>query len=290
MEVLLQSLANGITLGGLYALVAVGMTLIFGVMRIINLFHGELVMVGMFIAFALLEFLRIDPLMATPFVALAMFALGLLMYRCLLHPIRHQPHMNQAILTMGVSIVLFTSFQYAFTSNYRPVRTPSTDIIVNLGAITTNLHYLLSLVAILVITFLLYLLLMRTDVGRAIRASAADPNTALLMGIDVNMISMVTFGIGSAAAGAAASLLLPIYTLYPGVGVHFLGKSFTVVVLGGMGSVTGAVLGGVILGVVESMSSVYVSASVANMLGFVIFIAILLFRPAGILGRSLGRV
>lgn len=290
MELFAQAITNGILLGGLYALIAVGMTLIFGVMRVINLFHGDLVMVGMFMAYGLLEVFHIDPIISLPLVALAMFGLGMLMQRALLHPVRLQPHMNQALLTMGAGIAITTSFQFAFTASYRPVRTPSAEFIVNLGGVSASLHYLLSFASILVITGLLYFLLMHTDLGRAIRASAMDPETVPLMGIDVGKISMVTFGIGAAVAGASAALLLPVYTLYPGVGATFLNKSFIVVVLGGMGSVNGAMLGGIILGVVESLSAVYISAGVANMAGFAMFIAILLFRPSGLLGRTLGRV
>ncbi|MDP2726778.1 MAG: branched-chain amino acid ABC transporter permease, partial [Dehalococcoidia bacterium] len=200
--------------------------------------------------------------------------------------VRTAPHMNQALLTMGISIVLWTSTQAVFGGDYRLVTTPSAKTVVYLGPVSTNLHYLVSFVAVLLMTAILYFLLMRTDIGKAIRAIAQDADSAQLMGINVQRISMVSFGIGAATAAASGAMLLPLYTLYPGVGIIFLTKAFVVVVLGGMGSITGAMAGGLILGLVESLGGIYIAPGYQNAIGFIIFVVVLLIRPAGIFGRS----
>jgi branched-chain amino acid transport system permease protein len=286
LSILPQAIVNGILTGGLYALIAVGLTLTFGVMRFINLFHGELLMIGMFITFWLFHLFGIDPLVSLFAATAALFLLGLLTQRFLINPVLKQPEMNQVLLTLGISLFLYSSARLLFGARIRQARGFSSEIILDLGNVSVNLHYLLSFGVVVVISLLLYLLLMRSDMGRGIRAMVQDREAAQLVGINVDRLSMLTFGIGAAAAGAAGSLLLPIYFLYPQVGWAFLFKAFIIVVLGGLGSFTGALAGGLILGVVEALSATYFSAGYQNAVGFIIFILVLLLRPSGLLGGS----
>lgn len=281
-----QAIVNGVLTGGLYALIAVGLTLTFGVMRFINLFHGELLMIGMFVTFWLYQLFGIDPLVSLPAAAVVLFLLGLLMQRFLINPVLKQPEINQVLLTLGTSIFLYSVVQLIFGARIRQARSFSSEIILNLGGVSVNLHYLISFGIVVVISGLLYLLLMHSDLGKGIRAMVQDRMAAQLVGINVARLSMLTMGIGAAAAGAAGSLLLPIYFLYPQVGWAFLLKAFIVVVLGGLGSFTGALAGGLILGVVEALSATYFSAGYQNAAGFAIFILILLLRPSGLLGGT----
>ncbi|MDP2726305.1 MAG: branched-chain amino acid ABC transporter permease [Dehalococcoidia bacterium] len=286
LSMLPQALVNGMLTGGLYALIAVGLTLTFGVMRFINLFHGELLMIGMLITFWLFQLFGIDPLISLVVVSLVLFLFGLALQRLLIRRVMRQPEMNQVLLTLGISIFLSSAVQLVFGARIREVKGFSSQIILNFGNVYVNLHYLISFGIVVIISALLYLLLMRSGTGRGIRAMVQDRDAAQLVGVDVERLSMLTMGIGSAAAGAAGSLLLPIYFLYPQVGWAFLLKAFIVVVLGGLGSFTGALAGGLILGVVEALSATYFSAGYQNAAGFAIFILVLLLRPSGLLGGS----
>lgn len=286
MLILAQALINGILTGGLYALIAVGLTLTFGVMRLINLFHGELVMVGMYITFWLFVLLGMEPLASVPVAAMVLFLVGILMQRFLIQPILKAPEMNQVLLTLGISMFLFSLAQLLFTGKVQTVRSLTSGANLRWGEVSVSFHYALSFAAALVITALLYLLLMRSDLGKAVRAAVQDRQAAQMVGVNVERVFMLTFGIGAAAAGAAGAMLLPIYYVFPQIGWTFLFKAFVVVVLGGLGSLTGALAGGLILGIVEALNASYVSAGYQNAVGFAIFVLILLLRPSGLLGGS----
>lgn len=286
MQALLQTALNGLLTGGLYALVGIGLAVIFGVMRIINFAHGEIMMVGMYLTYYLFTLLHVDPYLSMLVNMAVLFLMGVLLYRFLLSRIERAREMNQILLTAGIGLVLTNLAQLLFTADYKQIRTSYSDSLVHLGSYTFNLPYLISFALALLVTGLLYLFIMRTEFGRAMRAVSQNRDAAQLMGINVRRVSAITFGLGTAAAGAAAALLVPVYYFYPGVGGPFTQKSFVIVVLGGMGSIVGATFGGLILGVAEALTSLQFGEAYKDIAGFVIFLAILLLRPSGLFGRS----
>lgn len=299
IELLVQVVIAGVLLGGLYALIGLGMSLIMGVMKIINLAHGELMMVGMYVTFWAFTLLHLDPYFSLLIVVPVLFFLGVAIQRWLISPVMEQDAIlpeNQVLLTVGIGMVLSNLALLAFKADYRsvPVGYASRTIYwdIKLGGQTISLSFSVPFLVAFCVAILLgtglFLLLGRTDLGRMIRATAQDKRAAALMGIDTRRIACVAFGLGAALVGAAGALLAPVYYIFPAIGGPFTAKAFIITVLGGMGSIAGAVLGGLILGLAESLGSVYVSLGYKDAIGFVIFILVLIFLPKGLLGR--GRV
>ncbi|HKG22036.1 MAG TPA: ABC transporter substrate-binding protein, partial [Blastocatellia bacterium] len=282
-----QAMASGTLTGGIYALIGIGLTIIFGVMRVVNFAHGALVMVGMYATYFLFTHLGIDPFLSLVVVIPGMFAAGVALEKTLIEPVLKAPERNQILLTEGISIVLINAALLSFTANYLTMTTRYAGATARFGGVSVSLPQLGAFAVALVITATLYLFLMKTDTGRQIRAAAQDAEAAQILGINIKRVQALTFGLGVAAAGAAGSLLMPIYyRVEPTAGVPFSLKAFIVVVLGGMGSVTGALVGGIVLGVTESLGAVYVSTGYKDAIGCVIFLLILTLRPSGLLGRS----
>lgn len=293
LEVLLQTIISGIFLGGLYALLAIGMTLIMGVMKIINLAHGELMMVGMYIAYALFSFFKIDPYIAVFIAAPVLFGLGVLLQKFLINPVMKVDSIlpeNQVILTVGIGMVLANLATIFFSSDYR-----STPVTYATKAwyisdfwkdspleLSISLPWSVSFFFAILITAVLWFFLTKTDLGKSIRATAQDNDAALLMGVNVMRMRMLTFGLGSSLVGAAGCLFLPIYYLFPDIGGQFTLIAFVITILGGLGSTVGAILGGLVLGVFESLTATYVGMGWAPVGRFIIFIAVLIFIPGGI--------
>src|SRR5713226_7712077 len=259
-------------------MIGVGLTVVFGVMRIINLAHGELVMRGMYGAFWAHALWKLDPFVSIVLWVPLMFVGGMLVYRFLLRAIIPGGELNTLLYTAGLSLLIANLALFAWTGDYRTVKLTYAISPLRPFGIAVPIP-----LAIL-ITLALYLFLARTDLGRAVRATSQNPEAAALMGIDVERISMVTFGLGSALAGASGVLLGPSLYLYPTVGEILIAKCFVIVVLGGLGSVVGAIAGGILLGLVESLGAVYVSVAYKDTIGFVIFLLVLLFRPSGLFG------
>jgi branched-chain amino acid transport system substrate-binding protein len=286
-EKLIQAAVSGLLNGGIYALIGIGLTIIFGVMRIVNFAHGAMVMAGMYATYFLFEHVGVDPFLSLIAVMPAMFLFGVLIQKWLIAPILKAPELNQILLTEGISMVMINLALLIFTANYLTMSTSYAGAALRLGAISVSLPQMGAFLIALAITGSLYLLLMRTELGRQIRATAQDAVAAELIGINVGRIRAMTFGLGAAAAGAAGSLLMPIYyRVDPYAGSPFGLKSFVVVVLGGMGSVTGALIGGMLLGLVESLGAVYISAGYKDAFGFAIFLLALTLKPSGLLGKS----
>jgi branched-chain amino acid transport system permease protein len=293
LELFIQTLISGFLLGGLYALIALGMALIMGVMRIINLAHGDIMMVAMYIAFWLFSFFGIDPYVSVFIAAPVLFVFGMGVQKYMLTPVMKVesilPH-NQVIMTVGLAMVLSNLATVFFTGNYRsvPVSYASsawylTDIWKNSPIeLSLSLPWTLSFIIGVIITIGLWIFLGKTDMGKSIRATSQDLDAALLMGVNVNRTRLLTFGIGCALVACAGCLFIPIYYLYPALGKQFTNVGFVITVIGGMGSTNGAVIGGLILGIFESMTATYIGMGWAPAGRFIIFIAALIFLPGGV--------
>ena len=292
-EVLLQTLISGLLLGGLYALIGIGMTIIMGVMKIINLAHGELMMVAMYIAYVLFSLFHIDPYLSVFIAAPALFLLGVAIQKYLINPVLKVDAIlpeNQVILTVGIGMVLANVATIIFKSDYR--QTPvdySTkawylrDIWKNSPIeLSLSLPWSVSFVIAVLITISLWFFLTRTDTGKSIRATAQDHDAALLMGVNVDRMRVITFGLGSSLVGAAGCLFIPIYYIYPDIGGQFTLIAFVITILGGLGSTVGAIIGGLILGIFESLTATYVGMGWAPVGRFMIFVAALIFLPGGV--------
>lgn len=284
METLAQTMTSGLLTGALYAMIGIGLTVVFGVMRIINLAHGEMVMLGMFGAFWGQALWKLDPFVSLLLWAPLMFAGGMLVYRFLLRRVIPGGELNTLLYTAGLSLLIANLALFAWTGDYRTISLSYGDEPARPFGISIAVPLAVAFALAMAITAALWLFLSRTDLGRAIRATSQSGEAAVLMGVDVERVAMVTFGLGTALAGAAGVLLAPSLYLYPTVGELLIVKCFVVVVLGGLGSVPGAIAGGLLLGVVESLGAVYVSSTYKDGIGFVLFLAVLLYRPSGLFG------
>jgi len=285
METFAQSLVSGVLTGALYAMIGIGLTVVFGVMRIINLAHGEMVMLGMFGAFWGQKLWKLDPFVSLLVWTPLMFVAGVLLYRLLLRKIIPGGELNTLLYTAGLSLLVANLALLVWTGDYRTISL-SYGVTVRPFGIAIAVPLAIAFVLAILITVTLGLFLSRTNLGRAIRATSQNPEASVLMGIDVERVAMVTFGLGTALAGAAGVLLAPSLYLYPTVGELLIVKCFVIVVLGGLGSVPGAIAGGILLGVVESLGAVYVSGAYKDGIGFVLFLAVLLYRPSGLFGAG----
>ncbi|MDP3082726.1 MAG: branched-chain amino acid ABC transporter permease [Rubrivivax sp.] len=282
--ILFPSILNGLTTGAVYALIALGLTLIYGVLHIINFAHGAALMVALYAVYLLKTHWGIDPYAALPIVVAGMFALGYALQRLIINRASHGRDENILLVTLGLSIVLENLALIVFRSDTRSIDTAYTLSVVAIGPAMISLTKLIAFGGALATSAVLLWIVVRTDLGRAIRAVAKEKQGAKLMGIDVDHVYAMSFGIGLACLGAAACFLLPAYYVNPQVGSGFVLVAFTIVVLGGMGSFAGALVGGLLIGVVESLGGLFLGESLGQIGIFAIFIAVLLFRPQGLFG------
>jgi branched-chain amino acid transport system permease protein len=286
----LQSLISGLLTGGVYALAGIGMSLVFGVMNVSNFAHGDLMMLGMYMAYFAFTLLQIDPYLSLVLIMPVAFVFGYLLEKILINRVIHHPHQNQILLTIGLGLIMSNSALLAFTSDPRILTTTYSSSSFNiLHDISVSIPLLLSFLITCGITAVLYLFLARSRTGMALRATSQNREAAQLMGINVSRMSAIAFGIGTALAATAGALIAPTYYIHPLAGHSFLLKSFTICVLGGLGSVIGATVGGLIIGVVEAMSSTYLSSDWKDVVVFALFLAVLLFRPQGLFGKKEGQ-
>jgi branched-chain amino acid transport system permease protein len=267
---------------------AVGLTLIFGVMRVINFAHGDMMVWGMYLAWLLAARLGWDPYAAFLACAAALFVLGVAVQRGLVHRIVDAPHEMQILLMLGVALVLENTALVAFGPEPTRVRSPLTTATLWLGPIFVDLGRLLTFAAAVVLTAALSVFLARTDLGRSIRAAADNPYGALVVGTDVRRVYAVAFGIGAACVGAAGALVAPLLPFQPTTGLQLSIASFNIVIIGGMGSLVGAFVGGLLVSVAESLGAIFLRPSMKELMSFSLLILILLFRPAGLFGRRVG--
>ena len=282
--ILFPAVLNGLTTGAVYALVALGLTLIYGVLHIINFAHGAALMMALYGVYYLFVRLGLDPYLALPFMVPAMFVAGYCLYRWVIGRASGGRDENILLVTLGVSIVLENLALLLFSSDTRTIDTSYTLATMEIAGAMISTPKVIAMAGALVTAALLWVLMTRTTLGRAIRACARERHGARLVGIDVEHVFALSFGIGLACLGAAACFLMPTYYVNPGVGSGFVLIAFTIVVLGGMGSFVGALLGGLLIGVVESLGGLLLGESLGQIGIFAIFIAVLLFRPQGLFG------
>lgn len=288
MDIFIQLLINGLLLGGMYAIVAVGLTLVFGVIKVANFAHGELLMVGMYAVYLLTKHLGIHPYVAAGPVIVLLFFIGVAIQRFIIQPLLNASSEIQIFATVGLSTALMNLALLVFGANMLSVQAPGLRETLNIGNIYIVKANIVMFVSSVILISGLHLFLSRTYFGRAIRATSQNRIAAPLMGINVNKVYMITFGIGAASVGLAAAVIMPTYTVFPTIGTYFVLTAFVVVVLGGMGSVWGAFIGAMIIGIVDSMSGYYIAPDLKEVVYFLIFIAILIIRPTGILGLGKG--
>jgi branched-chain amino acid transport system permease protein len=284
LDLVIPAVVAGLTTGAVYALVALGLTLIYGVLHIINFAHGSLLMLALYGVFFLHSLLGIDPYMALPILVPAFFAIGYALQRGVIMPASHGKDQNILLVTLGLAIVIDNLALYLWTSTTRTIDLPYAFEVIDLGFALVPIPRAIAFFGALAVAGLLWLLIARTDLGRAIRAVAKERQGARLVGIDVEHIYAMSFGIGTACLAVAASLLMPTFYVTPQVGYAFVLIAFTTVVLGGMGSFEGALIGGFVLGVVEALGGLLLGESLGQIGIFVIFILVLLFRPTGLFG------
>lgn len=285
MQMFVQTLVAGILIGGVYALIGLGMTLIMGVMRVINLAHGQLMMVAMYITYILYQYLHLDPYFALLVAMPALFLLGTQIQKYLLNPLLNIDSIipqNQILMTVGIGIVLTETMRFLFHSDYKSVKTSYSSATFMIGSISWNVPMVVAFGLAIVLTTCLFFFLLKTDAGRSVRATAQNKDAAMILGINAEWITQLTYGIGAAMAAAGGTLLLPIYYLFPDVGGPFTLKAFIITVLGGMGSTVGAIVGGLVLGVAESLGATYISMALKDAVGMVIFVLVLVFMPGGL--------
>ncbi|MCL6639974.1 MAG: branched-chain amino acid ABC transporter permease [Candidatus Rokubacteria bacterium] len=285
MTLVLQVLANGLVLGGLYACIAAGFSLVWGVLNVINVLHGSFIVLGAYVAYFAYVALGIHPFVSVAPAGMLLFALGYVIQAGVINRVVTAPVLTTLILTFGLDLLLNNAMLVAFKADYRKITLAEPLGVLNLGGVFLPLDRLAAMALALLLTGGLYGLLRVSRIGRAIVAVRMDREAALLMGVGVPRIYATTFGLGAMMAGAAGSLLALIFPISPLAGTLYLGKAFVVCVLGGLGSVTGAIAGGLALGIVESFSALLLGPEHAFTVSFVLLILLLVVRPTGIVGR-----
>jgi branched-chain amino acid transport system permease protein len=288
MELLLQVALSGLLLGGVYALLSVGLTLIFGVVRIINFAHGELVMIAMYLSWLLFRFYGVDPYLSVLMVAPVLFLIGVAIQGVVIQPILEAPPLTKVFATVGLFIALQNLALMIFKADFRAIQTAYSTSSLNLAGIGVSVPRLVAFTLALILLGVLYALLQYTFFGKAMRAIAENRVVAELMGIRVRRLYRLAFGLGAGVTGVAGALLLPFTYVYPTIGGIYTLVAFVVVVLGGLGNMAGAFLGGLFIGLVEVFSGTYISPAIKEATYFTIFILILLVRPQGLLGKGKG--
>ncbi len=280
----LQLVVGGILLGGVYALMAIGLTLIFGVMRIVNFAHGEFVMIGMYLTYILYVMFGVDPYVALFIVTPFMFLFGWFIQSILIQRLIGAAHVTQIFVTVGLSMLFMSIALMIFGADYLSVRSSLATKAVDVG-ILLGVPQLIAFVISMVVSGIVFLFLKYTFVGKAIRATTQNRMSAALMGVDIKKIYALTFAIGIGLTGLCAAILIPIYPVYPTIGLNFVLMTFVIVVMGGMGSIPGALIGGLIIGVIETLSAYYFDPGWKQAFYFAIFILILIVRPQGFFGQ-----
>jgi branched-chain amino acid transport system permease protein len=285
LSLFLQLIISGLLIGLVFSLIAVGLTLIWGVMDILNFAHGDFLMVAMFTSFLLFAQIGIDPVFSLPLVAVLLFFIGLGSYRLVIQPVLAYPGLIALLATFGLSILIRNLVLFFLGPNFRVI---NESVLAGKTLSVANLYFSLPQTAAAVIcvvgTFAIYLLLAKTKFGRALRATSLDKITALLMGINTNRVFALTFGLGAACVGVSGGLLVNFYPVFPEVGVNFVILSFVIVALGGFGNIGGAFLAGILVGLVTTVGGFFIGPHYKYALVFVLYLIVITIRPKGLFG------
>jgi branched-chain amino acid transport system permease protein len=284
--IVLQAIVNGLLMGGVYALVAVGLTLIFGVMNVVNFAHGEFVMLGMVITYLIHSLFGMDPDVSILLVIPVMFGVGAFIQKTLITRVVGQSDEAQILLTLALSVLLTNLVLLFLGPDYRSVKTAYKLSVWAVGPILLPVPRVIAFIVAMAFSALLWIFLTWTELGKGLRAVAEKPEVAILMGINPRRMHWLAFGIGIALAAGAGSVITPFFYTFPSVGGMFVIIAFVVVVLGGMGNIPGAIIGALVIGVTESLSSQFLALDLAMLGVFIIFVFVLVFKPAGILGKG----
>jgi branched-chain amino acid transport system permease protein len=283
---ILQAIVSGLLLGGVYSLICVGLTLTFGVMRIINFAHGEFLMVAMYATYFFAVGFKLEPYAAIVVVLPGLFLFGVMVFYFLIRPIQSRDPLNQMLLLVGLSLVLQNGALALFSPDTRALQSSLLYSKIELGDVIVGTPMLIAFAVSIIVTLALYWQLRFTEFGRMIRAAASDRGAAELMGINVNRINMLAFGMGVGCLGIAAPLMMPIYYVVPDIGTFFILIAFVVVVLGGLGNFVGAMLASFLVAIAQSIGALFMPGSTAPVLPFLLFVLVLLFKPEGLFGRT----
>jgi branched-chain amino acid transport system permease protein len=286
LEILLQTLASGLLIGLIYALVAIGLTIIFGVMDIVNFSHGEFLMFGMYSSFWLYSLYALDPIFTLPLTALFLFGLGVIVYKLIISKITNSPMVSQLFTTFGLMLLFRGIAQFLWKPDFRTVDNSVVSGNLVIAGIQIGLPQVVAGVGAILVTIGVYLFITRTRAGAALEATAADKDAARLMGIDSQKMFALAWGLGAACAGVAGGLLSTFFPIFPEVGANFILIAFVVVVLGGFGSIVGALIAGVLVGVIEVMGGFLLGPQYKMAIVLALFLAVLMFRPKGLLGKA----
>ena len=286
LEIVIQTLASGILIGLIYALVAIGLTLIFGVMDIVNFSHGEFLMFGMYSSFWMYSLFALDPMFTLPLTALFLFALGTILYKLIIKKITNAPMLSQIFTTFGLMMLFRGLAQFFWKPDFRTVDHSVVSGAVQVFGIQVGMPQVTAGVGAILVTMGIYLFLTKTRAGAALEATAADKEAAQLMGIDSQKMFAMAWGIGAACDGVAGALLSTFFPIFPEVGANFILIAFVVVNLGGFGSVIGALFAGIIVGVIEVMGGFLIGPQYKLALVLALFLAVLMFRPQGLMGKQ----
>jgi branched-chain amino acid transport system permease protein len=286
MIIIIQAIVNGLMMGGVYSLIAVGLTLIFGVMNVVNFAHGEFVMLGMVLTYLIHRLLGLDPGVSILLVIPIMYGVGALIQKVLISRVVGQPDEAQILLTLGLSVLLTNVVLLFMGPDYLSVKTAYKLKTWDVGPILFQVPRVIAFVVALAFSGTLWLFLTRTGLGRGLRAVAEKPEVATLMGINPRKMHSMAFGIGIAMAAGAGAVITPFFYTFPSVGGLFGLTAFVVVVLGGMGNIPGAIIGALVIGVAESLTAQFVALDLAMLGVFIIFVVVLVVKPSGILGKG----
>ncbi|WP_027780227.1 branched-chain amino acid ABC transporter permease [Paraburkholderia caledonica] len=288
MSIFLQLLVNGLLLGGAYAIISIGLTLIFGVVRVVNFAHGELLMVGMYAVWMLAQHLGWHPYISAVPVALMLFAAGALLQRFVIQPLLSSEAHIQIFATVGVSTALLNLALMIFGADVHPVDVTFGTEHLQLGSLNVSTGQVITFVVAILVASGLHVFLQQTFTGRAFRAVAQHRYAASLMGVNVKATYILAFGFGAALVGLASGLLAVQYPVFPTVGQYFVLTAFVIVVLGGLGSLLGALVGSLVIGLIDSLAGYYVSPDLKEVVYFALFLVILFVRPTGLFGLGRG--
>ncbi len=286
MDLLLQIIVNGVLLGGLYAVMALGLALVWGVLNIVNLAHGAFIMLGGYASWYLFTLAHVDPFLGLPIVAIGMFGLGYALQRHLLNLVVRAPMFNTLLITFGLEVVITSLAQLAFSADFRTINPAYAGGSWQLGAVALPVARCVAFLVAILLTLGMWLFLLHSRLGRAIRATAQNLVAARLYGVEPRHLYAVTFGLGIGLAGAAGGLYGTVSQINPYIGAALTAKSFAISIIGGLDNPLGVIVGGLFLGLVESLTALYIGATFADVASFGILLLVLVVRPRGLLGKA----